>query len=188
MAVPREPGAWTDSAHGHGRRYPSPGVVVRQPPHAARPIVWAGVPYLFHQGVWYGHRGHGHVVVRPPYGAVVSHLPDWRTVVIIGGLAYLYVNGTYYRERHDGAYVVSEPVRPEPAVGAERLYVYPRSGQSADQQAVDEYDCHRWAAGQTGVDPGPVDARRKPAANEPALVEFQRARSACLEGRDYTVR
>ncbi len=32
-------------------------------------------------------------------------------------------------------------------------YVYPKNGQSAEQQQKDEYECHQWAAGQTGYDP-----------------------------------
>lgn len=41
-------------------------------------------------------------------------------------------------------------------------YVYPAKGQSAEQQKKDEYECHSWAVGQTGVDP------TKPAAAAPA--------------------
>jgi hypothetical protein len=39
-----------------------------------------------------------------------------------------------------------------PAV-TKRLYVYPQRSQTAEQQHRDEYDCYRWAAGQTGFDP-----------------------------------
>ncbi len=34
-----------------------------------------------------------------------------------------------------------------------QVFVYPQKGQSKDQQAKDEFECHRWAVQQTGVDP-----------------------------------
>ncbi len=36
---------------------------------------------------------------------------------------------------------------------AAQQYVYPKKGQSAEQQKKDEYDCHTWAVKQTGFDP-----------------------------------
>jgi hypothetical protein len=42
---------------------------------------------------------------------------------------------------------------------AQQLYVFPKNGQSAEQQAKDEQECDAWARGQTGYDP----AARPPA-------------------------
>jgi hypothetical protein len=36
---------------------------------------------------------------------------------------------------------------------ASELYVYPLKKQSSEQQDKDRYECHRWAAQQTGFDP-----------------------------------
>ena len=36
---------------------------------------------------------------------------------------------------------------------AEDLYVYPAKGQSQEQQDKDEWQCHKWAVQQSGVDP-----------------------------------
>lgn len=33
------------------------------------------------------------------------------------------------------------------------LMIYPKQGQSADQQSGDRYDCHTWAVQQSGFDP-----------------------------------
>ena len=33
------------------------------------------------------------------------------------------------------------------------LIIYPKNGQSKDQQAADQFECHTWAKGQTGFDP-----------------------------------
>jgi hypothetical protein len=41
--------------------------------------------------------------------------------------------------------------------GAE-VYVYPEKGQSADRQSRDKYECHQWAARQTGFDPTTAQA------------------------------
>lgn len=69
-----------------------------------------------------------------------------------------------------------------PLAAADRLFVYPRNGQSEGQTANDRSECSRWATEQTGYDasrPTPADARRS---------DYRRAISACLEGRGYTVR
>ena len=36
---------------------------------------------------------------------------------------------------------------------AQDLYVYPAKGQSQEQQDKDEWQCHKWAVEQSGVDP-----------------------------------
>jgi hypothetical protein len=33
------------------------------------------------------------------------------------------------------------------------IYIYPKDGQSPQQEATDRYECNRWAEGQTGFDP-----------------------------------
>ncbi len=186
---------WHDTAHGHGRHYPAHGHTVRALPPHSRSIFWSGVNYSFWDGVWYAPGTRGYVVSRPPFGIVVSDLPVLRTLVVIGGIAYLYANGVYYRERSEGGYeVVQAPAGQAAPVEvvtntsmATRVFVYPRAGQSAEQQASDEYECHRWAVTQSGFDP-------TLAATSTAAVEggrrgvYQRARIACLEGRNYTVR
>lgn len=32
-------------------------------------------------------------------------------------------------------------------------YVFPKNGQTPEQQEMDEFSCHKWAVGQTGYDP-----------------------------------
>jgi hypothetical protein len=170
--------------------YPTPGWSVRHPPQPSRTVIWAGVNYRFWDGVWYAPGSAGYVVVRPPYGVVVADLPAFRTLVTIGGLAYFYANGVYYRERREGGYeVVPTPVDGDAGtpVVSDKLFVYPRQGQPAAQQASDEYDCHRWAVGQTGFDPTAA-AVGQPSGDAARRGDYQRARNACLEGRGYTVR
>ncbi|MDP9011477.1 MAG: glycine zipper family protein [Pseudomonadota bacterium] len=40
----------------------------------------------------------------------------------------------------------------------QKVFVYPSSGQSAEQTDRDRYECHLWAVQQTGVDPSRADA------------------------------
>lgn len=180
---------WLDSAHSHARTYPSTGVRIQALPARMPPLIWAGASYWFWSGVWYGPAASGYVVVRPPYGIVVADLPAFRTVVVIGGLTFLYLNGVYYRERSEGGYeVVPSPVAGiGTTTGASgRLYVYPRQGQTAEVQASDEYECHRWAASQSGFDPAPAATGQSMDVTHRA--DYVRAQTACLEGRGYTVR
>jgi hypothetical protein len=62
------------------------------------------------------------------------------------------------------------------------LYVYPAAGQSEAQTAEDRYQCHVWAAGQSGHDPTLGAGTREQAEG------YTRALTACMEGRGYVVR
>jgi hypothetical protein len=60
-----------------------------------------------------------------------------------------------------------QPARPDPVI-------YPRNGQTAQQQEADRQECNRWATTQ-------------PAALADSSV-FMRAVDACMDGRGYTTR
>jgi hypothetical protein len=90
------------------------------------------------------------------------------------------------------------------------LFAYPKNGQTAEMQAKDRFECHSWAAGQTGFDPSasgvalaptpngaaaPAAAAPPPSAAPPSAAvspakrqDYLRAQSACLEGRGYSVK
>jgi hypothetical protein len=63
-----------------------------------------------------------------------------------------------------------------------KLYVYPAAGQSEAQTADDRYQCHLWAADQSGHDPTLGAGSRDDAEN------YTRAFTACMEGRNYVVK
>jgi len=183
------PGQWFDGAHGHRHYYPVTGWRVAAVPSHAYWVPWHGVRYGYWNGVWYAPYAGAYVVARPPLGIVVAGLPAFATAVTIGGIGYYYANGVYYRDHADGNYEVV----PSPVVvstnrdgGAMRTFVYPRQGQSAEKQASDEYECHRWAVDQTGFDPSAVAAGQTVATMP--RTDYGRAQVACLEGRGYTVR
>lgn len=166
-----------------------PGRVVAPPPRPPATVWWGGVSYRHWDGVWATPGPRGWVTVRPPVGIVIDVLPDWRTAVVIGGLTYWYVNGVYYRERGSGGYeVVPMPAPPPEPAAPERSFVYPRQGQDAQQQASDDYECHRWAVSQSGFDPSGVATGQTTTVSTTGRRDYQRARAACLEGRGYTVR
>jgi len=187
-----------DERHGHNHYYPERGLRVRELPREARPIAWHGERYWFHEGVWYRPIGPRFVVVAPPFGVFVPVLPAFATLVVIGGTSFYYANDAYYRyDAARGGYEVVAPPEGAPVAATapasapppgEDLFVYPRNGQNPDQQARDRYECHRWAADQTGFDPTRPAGGVDPAAAVAKRGEYRRAQQACLEARGYTVR
>ena len=183
-----------DSRHGHDRVYVDPGVAVAAVPHGAVVVRDGPNRYWFHGGVWYRPEGGRFVVIAPPVGVFVPVLPPFYTTLMLGGVAYYYANDAYYvwREPEHQYEVVDPPANVETAVvsppASENVFIYPNKGQAPEQQAKDRYECHRWAVDQTGFDPtlngGGVSADQATAKRS----DYQRAMSACLEARDYTVR
>ena len=195
LAVRAQPGhdhEHMDHRHGHERAYVDHGVVVETLPRDAVVIHHGPSQYWFHGGVWY-RPDHGHfVVIAPPIGVFVPVLPPFYTTLMIGGIPYYYANDAYYvwRQQEHQYEVVDPPkdvdsatVTPPPA---EHAFVYPKKGQTAEQQAKDRYECHVWAVDQTGFDP--TTATGDAAATSAKRADYQRATTACLEARDYTVR
>jgi hypothetical protein len=152
---------------------------------------------------WYGHGwyggwgGWGWGWYGPwAYGAFLATLPWYYETYWWNGVPYYYADDTYY-QWNDAArgYVVVPPPGggPNPAAGGAAapastdLFAYPTNGQTAEQQSKDRYECHRWAADQTGFDPtqaGGVQANEAAAKRE----GYVRAEAACLSGRGYSVR
>jgi hypothetical protein len=63
----------------------------------------------------------------------------------------------------------------------------PNSGQSAEQQAKDRYECYRWAVDQTGFDPTASGGGVAPENAVTKRNDFFRAQVSCLAGRGYSV-
>jgi hypothetical protein len=150
---------------------------------------WGGVRYGYYNGYWYAPYGGAYAIAQPPYGVVIGGLPAVATAVVLGGAAYWYANGVYYREYAGGGYeVVPAPAAyaPDGASTVGRTYIYPKLGQSAEKQASDEYECHRWAVGQTGFDPSAAASGQNTVST--LRSDYARAQGACLEGRGYTIR
>jgi len=191
-----------DSRYNHGRYYPAVGSVRPGLPVGYRPYYRNGSPFYFSAGVWYAPRGPGFVVVTPPVGLGIAVLPPFYSTVWFGGVPYYYADNVYYTAAPDqNGYVVADappnadnpgapPDAPPGAApgGAPQmdLIVYPKNGQSKDQQAADQYECYSWAKGQTGFDP------TQPAGNSQGNPDvnrnnYNRAMAACMTARDYQV-
>jgi hypothetical protein len=192
-----------DVRFGHDHFYPSRGYYVRGLPPDR--IVVGGGRFYFSAGVWYAPRGPGWVVVGAPVGVFVPLLPVGYTTVYFGGVPYYYANDAYYEwvPAQNQYEVVAPPgdenaaqmqpppgaaPPPAPGGGGDDFFVYPKNGQPDDLQAKDKYECHKWAAQQSGFDPtlsgGGVPADQ----NASARSSYNRAMVACLEGRGYSVK
>ncbi len=127
-----------------------------------------------------------------------------------GNVPYYYVNSVYYvYNPADNGYVVSDPppvagdnavppapdaddASPPPAYAApaappasgspDDIYMYPKNGQTEQQQSTDRYECHTWAQQQTGFDP--TQSASQSSGN---AYDYHRAMVACLQGRGYSV-
>jgi uncharacterized protein DUF6515 len=191
-----------DARHQHNHNYLDRGVVVGEVPREARVVRYGGDRFWFHGGVWYRPEGPRYVVVTPPAGVVVEVLPPFFTTVTVAGRPYYYANDTYYvySDAARGYQVIDAPpgveagapvAPPEgaaPGPGGDSVFVYPRNGQSAEQQASDRYECHRWAVDQTGFDPTQGGGGVPPDQLGQRRADYQRATGACLDARGYTVR
>ncbi len=198
-----------DARFHHDRAYPARGVVVDVLPREHFEVVRGPAHYFFSGGVWYAARGPRFIVVAPPFGVFVPVLPPVYTTIWVGGMPYYYADDAYYVYRGaDRGYEVVPPpaddmvstqppadappgaAQPAPP-GAPRssdVYIYPKNGQSAEQQSNDRYECHRWASSQTGFDPTQPGGGVPPTESASKRADYNRALGACLEGRGYTVR
>ena len=185
---------WQDSRYHHDHYYPARGIFIDVlPPHAVV-TVHGGVRFFFSGGVWYRPEGPRFVVVAPPIGVVIPTLPPYYTTVYVRGVPYYYANDVYYVPSGSGYTVVEPPpanvvveqppAPPAQTAATDQVFIYPRQGQSPEQQASDRYACHQWAASQTGADPTLNGANVPPQKR----ADYQRALGVCLDGRGYTVR
>ena len=128
-------------------------------------------------------------MIVPPIGLIVPFLPPFYSTIWVGGVPYYYANEVYYAHRGNG-YIVVEPPKEEVSEtppAAEQMFIYPREGQTEQQQADDRYACHRWAVDQTGFDPTNPSGSTEPQKVD-KRADYQRAMGACLDGRGYTVK
>ncbi|HEY1898760.1 MAG TPA: DUF6515 family protein [Steroidobacteraceae bacterium] len=187
-----------DARFNHNHAYFDRGYVVHDLPRDRIVINHGPNRFYYSAGVWYAPRGAGFVVVSPPIGVFVPVLPPFYSTVWFGGVPYYYANDTYYMwdapdhgyevvDTPTGAVNAAPDAAPPPPPASTQLFVYPRNGQTADQQAKDKYECHTWGVGQTGFDPtasgGNVPADQFATKSD----AYNRALSACLQGRGYSV-
>jgi len=156
-------------------------------------------------GGFHGSGGHGGYSGRGGYEGYSRHggyrghggfLPG----LIIGGVLgwdlwpYYYYPPDYYYYPPPPNYYYPPPaegnqVPPSASQGAGgRMFIYPRQGQSEENQAKDFDKCHNWAVGQTGFDPAKSPVGAPNAQTIQKSADYFRAISACLDAHGYTVR
>jgi hypothetical protein len=189
-----------DSRFHHNRSYPARGQIVGAVPRDHRVFRHGHSRYYLSEGVWYRPHGGRFVIDAPPVGLFVPLLPFAYTTIWMHGIPYYYANDTYYTQT-PGGYVVAEPPQGEVSESAtdsegegsagiadDKLFIYPRKGQSPEQQDLDRYECHKWAVEQTNYDPTktPLDIPSNQMMQQRS--DYQRAMTACLDGRGYTAK
>jgi hypothetical protein len=186
-----------DGRFSHNQYYYDHGYTVRRPPPGGLGELHGpdGGRYWFHGGHWYRWNGAGWAVWGAPIGLFVPFLPFYFTTVWWDGVPYYYANDTYYLWDDDQQQyeVVAPPDGIESggtsrAPASNQLFVYPKNGQSAEQQDKDRYECHRSAVSQTGFDPTVSGGGVAPEDMAVKRNDYFRAQVACLEGRGYTVK
>jgi hypothetical protein len=199
VAMPPAPVAFAEHEHEfHDTRYrldhyyPARGTASRVLPNDQLIINRGGDRFFYSGGVWYRQGAGGYVVVRPPHHMFVPILPPFYTTIWIGGFPYYYANDTYYVWRPDqGQYEVVPPpddsaATTQPPPSNPDVFAYPKNNQTDAQQAQDKYECHKWAAKQSGFDPTESSGAASP--DQTKRMEYQRTMGGCLEGRGYSVR
>jgi hypothetical protein len=176
----------TNIAEAAGPRHVTPPVgytITKLPPNHSVVKVNRRTYYV-QGGFYYEKKGKRFAVVRAPVGARLTALPSGYVWFSIGPAAYFYFSGTYYMRDQDQYVVVDPPPDADQYVASadQQMIVYPASGQSEEQTDQDRYECYRWAMSATGFDPvsDQSDYALKP--------DYDRAMSACLEGRGYIVK
>ncbi|MGH8137310.1 MAG: hypothetical protein ACREVV_03830 [Steroidobacteraceae bacterium] len=162
----------------------------------------------YHRPFWGGGYWHGGFWPRAYYGWhypwFLPILPAIYATYWWGGIPYYYADDVYYawNSGYNG-YVVTDPPpaagdagdtgdsntppadngsEGAPPNGSNDVYVYPKNGQSEEQQATDKYECHKWAVAQSGFDP----THGAQTSGDP--TDYRRAMSACLDGRGYSAK
>jgi len=184
-----------DNRYNHGHYYPSRGTVVRTLPGGYRPYYYHGSRFYFSGGIWYAPGPYGFVVTAPPFGLFLTVLPPFYSTVWVGGVPYYYADNVYYQwQPSANGYVVVEPPagadQPSapPQASGDDFFIYPKNGQTQEQQAADQYECHGWSKGQTGFDPTQPGGGVAPGDTGSRREQYNRAMTACLEARGYSVK
>lgn len=170
-------GVWYER---HGPAYivvaPPIGLVVPELPAFATSLESGGKTYLYANDVFYRPRPDlgGYQVVNDPQD-VVAEEPS------APGARGSPRPSPTRQAMADGSSPTSPPINPT------GVAIQPHNGQSADQQALDRYECYRIAITQSGFDPLASNNGMPAAEIERRNADYSRAQATCLEGRGYTV-
>jgi hypothetical protein len=148
---------------------------------------YGGVPYYYANDVYYtwnpAYDGYtatdpppamdsGGAAAAPGAGAPYPGAPGAAAPYPAPGAGAPYAGAPGAAAPYPGA---GAPGATDPAAAGQqsRIFMYPKNGQSEEQQSTDRRECQQWAAQQAG----------QGAANS---SDYQRALVACVEGRGYS--
>ena len=184
-----------DDRFSHNHYYLDRGYAVRGRLPGAYHVRQGGLDYWYDRGQWYRRRGNVSIVIGAPIGAFVPILPLYYSTVWWSGVPYYYADDTYYTwDSAQSEYEVVEPPAGIESGGtthppvSDEIFVYPKNGQSQEQQQRDRYECHRSAVDQTGFDPTSAGGGVPPDTATAKRSDYMRAQSACLDARGYSVK
>ena len=123
--------------HGWGHGY-----VVRRLPPGYRTIIWAGLTYLYCEGLFYRYTPVGYVIVEPPMGVVVPSLPPGYTTVMVRETPYYYYGDAYYVTAPNGYAVTTPPAVSTPAPAAPVAPQVNATTKTEYKDAIDTYDIY----------------------------------------------
>src|SRR6202042_1722865 len=131
---------------------------------------YSGVPYYYANDVYYTWNPtyDGYVATDPPPVADSSGSADAGTPPPSGA-----DNQNQSQAQSQNYAAPSGPGPGGPVPG--QIFMYPKNGQSTEQQAADRAECQKWATDQAG----------QVAQNG---SDYNRAMVACVEGRGYSAR
>jgi hypothetical protein len=139
---------------------------------------WNNVPYYYYNDVYYTYdpSASGYVVTTPPpaqEATAPNQDSNGQDPNAQNPNAAADTAGNAMANAPDAA-TYNSPQNTSSASGA-GLFAYPKNGQSDEQQTADKKECASWAAGQTSAD------------GNGTSMDYQRAMTACLQGRGYSV-
>jgi hypothetical protein len=133
-----------------------------------------------------GHGGYGRYTGHGGYSGW------WVPWAVLGGAAVLapffYAPPPVIIQEQPPEYFQPAPSVTPSSTEGERIFVYPRQGQSEELQAKDRYECHSWAVSQAGYDPTQPTGDMPEARRNQMRADYLRAQGACLDGRGYTMK
>jgi hypothetical protein len=184
-----------DARFSHNHYYFDRGHTAHDAPGTGYAIEHDHEHFWYDRGQWYRRDGLGWLVVGAPLGAFVSDLPPFYTTVSFGGVPYYYADDTYYTWSGDhNEYEVVEPPAGIESAGTteapagDAILIYPKNGQSSEQQGRDRYECHHSAVEQTGYDPTQAGGGVPSGVAASKRSDYFTAETACFDARGYSVR
>jgi len=166
---------------------PPIGIVVPTLPTFSTTLAHDGETYLYANDIYYRPRPDlgGYEVVNEPAEGLPQTGPDARVGGQLPGAAPATPAAAPVPVTLSAAPASASPSGPPTGP---KVFLYPKNGQTLDQQARDRYECYRFAVAQSGFDPTRSTGAAAPAAGNEPQSDYERAQSACFEARGYASR